>query len=143
MSPREELIRWLQDAAWSRGETATLGDRLGSMTFHYGGSARSLDGNDLRQLIDRWREGFPDLSFEIEDLLEQGDRIAARLRLRGTHRGPWRGMPPTGRAMDIDVMMFFRFDGDALVEIWEVDDATRRDHQLGVGAPAAPSPPLE
>lgn len=132
MSPHEELVRWLCDEVWSRGHTASLADRLGDMRFHYGGTARRMDGSDLQVLVNRWREGFPDLWFEIHDLVEQDDRLAARLRLCGTHRGQWRGIPPTGRAIDIDVMMFFRWEGEALVEIWEVDDAASRDRQLGL-----------
>jgi hypothetical protein len=40
--------------------------------------------------------------------------------------------------MDGDVMMFFRFDADCLVEIWEVDDAARHDRQMGLGGVTVP-----
>lgn len=132
MEAREALVRWLFDQAWSQGRTETLGERIGDLTFHYGGTERRTDGADLARLIQAWRTGFPDLRFEIHDLVVQGERAAVRARLRGTHEGQWRGIGPTGRTMDIDVMMFFRWDGQELVEVWEVDDAARRDEQLGL-----------
>lgn len=132
MSSRQHFIRDTFNEAWSQGQTAIVEDEIGEVVFHYGGEQRRLDGHGLRSVIDGWRTGFPDLDFGVEDLVEDDDRIAVRARLRGTHLGPWRGIPPTEREIDIDVMMFFRWENEQLVEIWEVDDALRRDRQLGL-----------
>lgn len=124
-------MRWLFDAVWSQGQTDQLAQRVGEVTFHHSGAARRTDGRSLGVVVEQYRQAFPDLRFEVEDLVEQADRVAARLRLRGTHRGAWRELEATGRSIDIDVMMFFRFEDDRLVEIWEVDDRLRREEQLG------------
>jgi predicted ester cyclase len=138
MPRHEHVVRWLFDDVWSRGRTAALRDQVGEGTFRYGGAARPTDGVALAPVVDDWRRGFPDLRFDIEELVESGDRVAVRAQLRGTHEGEWRGHAPTGRRMDVDVMGFFRFDADCLVEIWEVDDAARRDRQLGLGGVTVP-----
>lgn len=132
MDAHKDLVRWLFEEVFSRGRTHDLEDRIGEVTFHYGGTTRQTDGGALRELVDGYRSGFPDLQFDVEDLVGEGDRVAARLRLRGTHRGVWRGVRGTGQSIDIDVMMVFRFEDDRLVEVWEVDDALRRDRQLGL-----------
>lgn len=131
MGAKAAFIRSLFDEAWSQGRTETLTESVGELTFHYGGNATSTDGAALAKVIRSYRTGFPDLRFEVEDLIEDGDTVAVRARLRGTHEGPWRDLPATGRTIEYDVAMFFRFDGDRLVEVWEVDDAARRDRQLG------------
>lgn len=130
MTPREKFVRWLFDDVWSRGRTGDLGELLGPLTFHHGGASRRTDGAELAALIGRWREGFPDLEFSVMDLVEQGDLVAVRARLRGTHTGRWRDRPASGRRMDVDVAMFFRWEDDRIVEVWEVDDAARREAQL-------------
>ena len=135
MSSRSSLVRWLFDEAWSQGQTDAVGSLLGPLTFHYGGAARQTNGEELAGIIDRWRAGFPDLRFTVEDLVEQEDRVAVRARLQGTQLGPWRDLSASGRRMDIDVAMFFRWEGDQIVEIWEVDDAARRDQQLSDPSP--------
>lgn len=132
MRSREAFVRWVFDEVWSAGHTAPLGSEVTEVTFHHGGASRQADGHQLAAVIDRWREGFPDLRFEVQDLVEQHDLVAVRARLQGTHLGAWRDVAASGRTMDVDVMMFFRFNGDDLVEIWEVDDAARRDRQLGI-----------
>lgn len=133
MGARAEFIEWLFDDVWSQGRTEGLGDRIGALTFNYGGTARQTDGDDLRALVDSYRTGFPDLTMDVEDVIEDGDRAAVRIRMRGTHLGTWRDRPATGRSIDLDVAFFLRFEGDRLVEVWEVDDAARRDRQLDGG----------
>ena len=107
-------------------------EEVGDVVFHYGNDARSTDGRALADVIDRWRRGFPDLRFAVEDLVEGSDLVAVRARLQGTHLGPWRDVPATGQQIDVAVMMFFRWKDDRVVEIWEVDDAQARDRQLGL-----------
>jgi len=132
MASRRRLIRWIFDDVWSRGQVDRVPDRIDRFTFHYGGVARELTGMDLARLVLGWRDGFPDLEFVILDLIEQGDIMAARCQLRGTHRGMWRGIGATGHHIAMDAMFFFRFEGNDLVEVWEVDDAMSRQHQLGL-----------
>jgi len=43
------------------------------------------------------REAFPDLSIAVEDVMVEGDRVAARVTMRGTHRGEFQGIEPTGK----------------------------------------------
>ena len=88
----------------------------------------------LHALITNWRTGFPDLTFEVCDLVEQADLVAARARLRGTHIG----RPATGRRIDYDVAFFVRWEEDRLAEVWEVDDGARRERQLTLTEPGPP-----
>jgi predicted ester cyclase len=46
---------------------------------------------------------FPDQSFEIMDIVVEGDRVAARLRAEQTHQGEFRGLPPTGKRLSFEV----------------------------------------
>jgi predicted ester cyclase len=52
-----------------------------------------VDG--LRQLFRKLHAAFPDLEITPEQLLSEGDRVAVRLTLRGTHRGEFMGIPAT------------------------------------------------
>jgi predicted ester cyclase len=97
----------------------------------------------LRQLITMLRTAFPDLHFEIEDLIAEGDSVAGRLIMNGTHEGPLMGMPPTGRVVRQAHMHFVRFRDGKAVEHWGVRDDVSMMRQLGaippLGESAGPS----
>jgi predicted ester cyclase len=62
--------------------------------------------------------GFPDLSFpEIEagSLIHHGDSVIGETRMMGTHEGSFRGLPPTGRRIDVPMVVIFDFEGPDLV----------------------------
>jgi steroid delta-isomerase-like uncharacterized protein len=76
----------------------------------------------LRALIRGLRAVLPDLTVTIDDITADGDKVWARLVGRGTHRGPFFGLPGTGKTVSIDVMDVGRFENGKLVEHWGVPD---------------------
>jgi len=83
---------------------------------------------------------FRDLRFTVEDVLSSGDKVVARAIATGTNDGPFMGMPPTGKAIRVQLIDIIRFDDDGLArEHWGVFDAMKMMQQLGVvpdGPPA-------
>jgi steroid delta-isomerase-like uncharacterized protein len=71
------------------------------------------------------REGFPDLSITVEDVMAEGDRVAARVTMRGTHRGEFQGIAPTGKRVEVKAIDMFRISNGKIVEHWgHADDPT-------------------
>jgi predicted ester cyclase len=85
------------------------------------------------------REGIPDLDCPVEEVVAEGNRVAGRFSMRGTHNGTLFGIPATGKSVDVGVMVIARFDEAGK---W-VEDSASWDQlgmmqQLGViPAPAA------
>ena len=74
-----------------------------------------IDGaGDVRDLLAGLFAGFPDFHAAIERLHHGERAVAVELRMRGTHRGPWAGLPATGRSIDVPALSLFEFDGDRL-----------------------------
>jgi len=81
---------------------------------------------------------FPDLHIHTEDVLTSGDKVVARARITGTHKGELMGLPPTGKSIDVPLIDIIRFGDDGLArEHWGVFDAMAMMQQLGV----MPGPP--
>lgn len=79
-----------------------------------------------------FRRVFPDSHFTIEDMVAEGDKVATRKAFRGTHRGEFMGVPPTGREVSISLIEIVRVVGGRVVEHWAVGDNLGMMRQLGV-----------
>lgn len=79
------------------------------------------------------RGAFPDLSVEIVHLLAEDDLVAAQLLMRGTHRGPFRGLAPTGRAVTWRGIVVRRLRDGQVIEQWSQFDTGALLRQLEAG----------
>lgn len=69
--------------------------------------------------------------FEEQEMIAEGDRVMVRWVLRGTHSGPFLGLPPTGRTFSVDGVNIFRVADGRIVERWSFFDLTALLAQLG------------
>jgi predicted ester cyclase len=88
----------------------------------------------LRFIVTMLRTAFPDLQFEVADLIAEGDTVVARTILQGTHDGHFTfwDIPPTGRRFVQEQIHIFRFVDGKAVEHRAVRDDLGMLQQLGV-----------
>jgi hypothetical protein len=95
--------------------------------------------------VAEYRAAFPDLRVTVDDLVTDGDKVVRRFTLRGTHAGPFMGIPPTGRAVAAAGIAIDRLAGGKVAESWVSLDALNLLRQLGASPalrrPADPLPP--
>ena len=73
----------------------------------------------LRNTVNWLVEQYPDMTMHIEELICEGNRVACRVRSRGTNTGPLNGvMPPTGKTIDASQTHWFRIEDGRLAEHW-------------------------
>ena len=95
---------------------------------------------NVKRSVADWRRAFPDTVNEVEDLLAEGDRVAARWVTRGTHRGGFLGLPATGNRIEVTASGIFRVSGGKVAESWDHFDALGMLEQLGAN-PEPKGPP--
>jgi steroid delta-isomerase-like uncharacterized protein len=83
-----------------------------------------------RQGVEVMRSGFPDITVHIEDVLAAHDKVALRLRLRGTHSGEFMGFPATGRTIEYVSHEFYRIADGLIAEEWICSDMATLFRQL-------------
>jgi predicted ester cyclase len=71
----------------------TTPDYLG----HFPGSAQPMNREEREQFSRMFSKAFPDGQHSVDDLIAEGDKVAARLTARGTHEGEFQGISPTGK----------------------------------------------
>jgi steroid delta-isomerase-like uncharacterized protein len=85
----------------------------------------------VKQFFALLRAAFPDGTMTAEDLIAEGDRVAARAKFRGTHQGEFMGVPATGRPVDVQLVDIVQFQDGVATAHWGVFDAMTMMQQLG------------
>ena len=116
------------------GGELSVADELVAPDFvnHEAPPGKDRGPESMRGLATMLRTAFPDLHFTIEDLVAEGDTVAGRVIMSGTHEGPFMGMPPTERFVRQDQMHIVRFRDGKAIEHWGVRDDLSMMRQLGV-----------
>jgi steroid delta-isomerase-like uncharacterized protein len=85
----------------------------------------------IKRLVAMFRAAFPDLKISAEDMIADGDKVAVRSVMRGTHKGEFMGVPATGKRVEVSGIDIVRFEGGKAVEHWGITDNMSMMQQLG------------
>lgn len=108
----KQLVQRLYEDYLNPNKLDTLGDIM---------SAELVNGDGTRGpagfavTMSRLRGGFPDLHYNIEELVAEGDRVVVRWTLHGTHTGEFRGLEPSGKKIVNDGVAIFQIANGKIV----------------------------
>ena len=127
------IRRWIE--AFNKRDLEAEADLLAEgFVAHVPAPPRPLDleGPEAwRRFTAPFVEAFPDLRLTVQDIMAEGDMVAARVAFRGTHRGEFQGIPPTGKEVNFTAMEINRV-ADGKVQEHRVEiDLLRLMGQLG------------
>lgn len=123
MTRHADAVRSFYAEIWERGELSRIPALLHEGFTFRGSLGSVLTGHAaFADYVRRVTGALAEYRCEILDLIEEGPRLAARMRFGGTHRGPLFGIPATGRAVAWDGAAFFTFEGDRVRDLWVLGD---------------------
>jgi predicted SnoaL-like aldol condensation-catalyzing enzyme len=84
-----------------------------------------------RLFYSSFMKAFPDINLRADDLMGEGDKVACRFTVTGTHRGELNGIPPTNRRVTMTGITIIRVENGKFVERWSEADFLGLMRQLG------------
>ncbi len=81
-------------------------------------SSRLISNDALADRVATFRAAFPDLDVVVRQIVVQHDLVAIHLVGHGTHRGPFQGIPATGRAWSATCTAIYRVQDGGIVDFW-------------------------
>jgi steroid delta-isomerase-like uncharacterized protein len=134
----QTIVRQFMEQAFNQGDLDAVDRHLTQDAVDH----QEPQGADfvvhLKQVITALRIAFPDLHFEIHDMLSDGNLVAFRSTMTGTHLGPFsmgpiRDFPPSGRKISVAHMHFVRLaKGQQGGELWHQWDMPGLLRQIGL-----------
>jgi steroid delta-isomerase-like uncharacterized protein len=130
---RTVAFRWI-DAFNARDDVAEAAARTADYLAHPPDSIQTtaLDSDAWVEFLGVFVEGFPDLHLEVLDSSADEGMVAQRILFTGTHTGPFRGLPPTGRKVRFSGLEINRMVDGRVAEHWFQLDSVTLFEQLGL-----------
>jgi steroid delta-isomerase-like uncharacterized protein len=123
------LVRRWYDEVWNKGNLAAVDDLLAPTYVGHTAGAPDVKGLDgIKQLVAAVGTAFPDHTLTVEEIIDEGDKVAVRYTMRGTHRGEFIGIAPTNTELTWTGMAIFHITNGKFQEFWLMTDLGR---QLG------------
>ena len=127
----KQVFRTVVEQAYSKGNVEVLDTAFAPNFVEHQAGIMPPTAEGVKRSIAFLRGAFPDLTLTIEEIVDSGDKTWARITARGTHQGPFMGLPPTGKPVTITVMDVCRFENGQIVEHWGVADQLALMAQIG------------
>ncbi|MDF2051912.1 ester cyclase [Arthrobacter sp. Cr_A7] len=131
MSTRQETILKAWNGAWGTGDLSSF-ERILAPNYIRRSKSGTEDFASLQNTIKDMHTAFPDSTVEILQMVEDGDQVAIHWQTKGTHKGPFMDVPPTGRPVTVSGASFLRFENDKLAEEYVVWDPRELLSALGI-----------
>ncbi|HKO47647.1 MAG TPA: ester cyclase [Polyangiaceae bacterium] len=118
-SANKDVVRRLFEDGLNRDQASVFEQLVGN---DYVDTSGERGPNAFKQLTSRLRTAFPDLKYTLEQIVGEGDQVAVRWHWTGTHRGPFRGVPPSERSLtNTGCAIFSVRDGQIVAAALETD----------------------
>ncbi len=109
------------DELWNQSNFTAVEQLLAS--DYDGHSSTEIRGSEgAMAFVPKLRSAFPDFRFTILDQIAEGDKVATRWSICGTHQGEFQGMPPSGEQIEMSGITIFRIANGKLIEGWTNED---------------------
>jgi predicted ester cyclase len=127
----EIIKRWLEEM--DKGNLAVI-DEICTEDYkcYLPGSPKPINREVYKQVMETNLVAFPNYNHTVEDVIAQGDKVVVRVTNRGTHKGRFGVIPPTGKEIKFSVMTISRLVEGKVAEMWANFDALGLYQQLGM-----------
>lgn len=128
------LQRWF-DEVWNKGRTEAIDEMFAADGIAHGlsGDAESpLTGSaGFKPFHETFRGAFPDIEVVVEDMIAEGDKVAARCSVRAKHSGDHLGIAASNAPVAFDGIAIVRIADGKIVEAWNNFDFMAMNKQIG------------
>ena len=132
------IVRRFVQEVWNEGKLEVADEVLAADYIEYPSTPDDSKEDEtpgpdsMKRFVEMFRNAFPDITFSIEHMVAEDDKVAVHLVGEGTHLGELHGLPPTGKHVRIGGAAIHRIQDDKIVETYQVVDRLSLREQLGV-----------
>jgi len=131
----KSIVRRFFEVGPSKGDLDAANELLAPDFFLHVPLPCSPGVRGIDEVVSACRAAFQDLQVTVEDMVTEGDMVAARFTARGVHNGAFMGLPPTGKPITMTGIEIFRLENGKIAELWGEANLLGLMQQLGILPP--------
>jgi steroid delta-isomerase-like uncharacterized protein len=130
----KNLVRRAVEEIWNQGNYDNVGKFVShDFVVHSDVPDEEIRGHEgVKQFFTQLRKAFPDIYFSIEDQIAEDDKVVTHWTAKGTHKGEFKGIRPTGKQFSVRAIDIDRIINGKVIECWTNMDELSLLQQLGV-----------
>jgi predicted SnoaL-like aldol condensation-catalyzing enzyme len=128
----KDLVRRYIEEVWNGHNLDAIDELVSPEYFNHAASTAEYQRGGAKLAVEWLLFVFPDHRFDIEDAAADGNTVAVRGTMGGTHEGELMGIAPTGERVAVQQVHWFRVADGKVAEHWAVRDDLGMMRQLGV-----------
>jgi predicted ester cyclase len=131
MAEAEFMHRWFEEV-WNNQNEAAIEEMFAANGVGHGLGPEPIVGPENFKTFHRaFVSAYPDLKVHVEDTVVEGDKIATRCRVTGSHQGNGIGVAPTNTPVEFTGMVIVRVQDGKIVEAWNEFNFMEMYKQVG------------
>lgn len=134
-SENKRLVLKGFEEGFNRGDASVFDEIVAEKAIDHQESTDTDYREHIKDVVRMLRTAFPDLHFEVHDVIAEGDLVACRSTMTGTHLGPLMRLEPTGKPISVAHMHFMRIVEGQNTDLWHVWDFAGLLRQVGASDP--------
>ena len=130
------VVRRYFEELWNKDNAALIDALIAPDFVLHDPSFPEIRGRDgFKEFFAQGKAAFPDITFPLEDMVAENDKVVVRYTFRGTQQGEFLGRAATGKSVDVAGMAIYRLAAGQIAELWVVEDTLTWMQQLGIVPP--------
>lgn len=123
------------EEVWRQGQIGKIDELFTANYVDHSFGPEPAGREQLKGFVAMFRAAFPDMQYDLHQIVAEGDTVVSRDTVRATHQGNFMGIPATGKPVAVSAMHFLRFENGRIAEHWGITDVMGMMQQLGVVPP--------
>ncbi len=128
-------LRRVVEEIFNKGNMSVVPELIGTGYVYHSPFGEFKGPEGFTQFVNMTRNAFPDIHMTLDDMVGEGDKLAVRLSWRGTFKGKFGDIEPTGKPVNMSAAYFYRFEGGKEVDAMPYADMLSMYQQMGVSIP--------
>jgi steroid delta-isomerase-like uncharacterized protein len=131
------VVRRTLEEIWNKGNLSLIPEQIWPDYVSHSSNGQDSTGYEgFRNMVAATRTPFPDVHFQIDQMVAEGDRVVCNCTMTGTHLGSIMGIAPTGKKFNVKQSYTTLIRGGKSVESWSIVDGVSLFRQLGIAPPS-------